>query len=58
MYILIFDDGTIKKSLTFTNEDEMSIGNGLNDVIDISDYDNPKWFYDTDDWRNLESADE
>ena len=45
MYILILEDGTIHKQKEITKEEYGSVEDGWLSIIDISDPDDPKEFY-------------
>ena len=53
MYLFIFEDLTIRKSLTFTEEDAASCDEGILDVIDLH-AENPKQYYDGE-WNDVEN---
>ncbi len=57
MYIYLFEDGSVKKSATYNNEDAESVRDGILDVIDISNSDNPIAADGEGGWIELESAD-
>jgi len=57
MYIYIFEDGSVKKSSTYSDEDAVSVGDGILDVIDISNPDNPIAADGEGGWLELVSAD-
>lgn len=57
MYIYIFEDGEVKKSTTFSNDDLSSVADGILDVIDISDPDKPIASVGGGGWIDLKSAD-
>lgn len=56
MYILILEDGQVKKAEAVTSEDISALESGiLMDIIDIKDSDNPKRFNpDSMTWIELE----
>jgi len=58
MYILIFEDGQVKKAAEVMSEDISSLESGyLMDIIDIKDSDNPKRFnVESMTWAELEVA--
>lgn len=55
MYLFIFEDGTIKKSSSYSDEDFESVENGYLDIVDISDPENPKVINGTE-WEAVESV--
>ena len=57
MYIYIFEDGTVKKATTISDDDALSVEEGILDIIDISDNQNPKYLVEAGEWDDLESAD-
>lgn len=57
MYIYIFEDATIKKVTTISNDDAINVEDGILDIIDISDNQNPKYLVKAGKWDDLESAD-
>lgn len=58
MYILLFEDGQVKKAEAVTSEDIGSLESGyVMDIIDIKDSDNPKRFnVESMTWVELEIA--
>ena len=52
MYIVIFEDGTIHKQKEITKEEYGSVEDGYLSIIDISDPNDPKEFY-QDEWTSL-----
>ena len=45
MYLMIFEDYVKWKSREFSDEDRQAVDDGSLEIIDISDPDNPKEFY-------------
>ena len=45
MYLMIFEDGSKRKTTKFSNEDREAVDAGVLEVIDVSDAENPKEFY-------------
>lgn len=54
-YIYIFEDGEIQKGSTFSENDKISVDDGILDVIDISG-DEPKTWY-KGEWHDIEAFD-
>jgi len=55
MYILIFENGEVKKTATINSNDMIAVDDGILDIIDISG-DEPKTYYNGV-WHDLESVD-
>lgn len=57
MYILIFEDGTIKKAHELCNDDFVSVDDGILNIIDITYPSSPKYAVGDGTWEEIEDAD-
>lgn len=54
MYLFQYEDGSLSKSSEFTDENKAEVSLGILQVVDISDSNNPKDYYNNQ-WNNIES---
>jgi len=57
MYLLIFEDGSIKKTNEITEDDKNSSEDGYVDIIDISNQNEPKYFF-VGEWKLIPTSKE
>lgn len=57
MYILIFESGEIKKCHEISNDDIVSVQDGILEIIDITYPSSPKYAVGDGSWEDLEPSD-